>query len=386
MLELAIQHGEEKKVDYNPLDRLVGVYQDIVESGMLTVEEYAASTNETIAEVNRRVRLAQLLAEYLCFIGMPGQYYAVRENQIVSILSDLQDLLRHCTDSQQAEQLKKIVFTNMMMKTIGDGRKYIKNLSAMMTGGLLPVYIKEQEKLGQQVQQRRAENPPETKAALDRFVSENEELADDLQLSLDKSLLKAKRTETSNKLSQLVSKSITMLKDVDTRIFEKLSDGEKDKLRTQVSKLSQMVERFDSLIEDGPEAAEPAAAQPPANRYLIAPMHPLALQPKCMEMGKPLNSLSFSLAMTGCSDAGQPESATAYQLSFINERQERVSNVEEITLTREQPVKRSFVLNAQMSRQERCLLAVRDVRDGEDCLQLLLPFDIQMLFSADTDF
>ena len=41
MLELAIQHGEEKKVDYNPIDRLVGVYQDIVKTRLLTIEEYA---------------------------------------------------------------------------------------------------------------------------------------------------------------------------------------------------------------------------------------------------------------------------------------------------------------------------------------------------------
>ena len=30
MLELMIQHGEESKVDYNPIDRLVGVYNDII--------------------------------------------------------------------------------------------------------------------------------------------------------------------------------------------------------------------------------------------------------------------------------------------------------------------------------------------------------------------
>ena len=51
MLELAIQHGEEKKVDYNPIDRLVGVYQDIIETQLLTVDEYASSTNETVFEV-----------------------------------------------------------------------------------------------------------------------------------------------------------------------------------------------------------------------------------------------------------------------------------------------------------------------------------------------
>ena len=55
MLELAIQHGEEQKVDYNQIDRLVGVYQDIVETELLTIEEYADSTNESVAEVRKKV-------------------------------------------------------------------------------------------------------------------------------------------------------------------------------------------------------------------------------------------------------------------------------------------------------------------------------------------
>ena len=47
LLELAIQHGEEKKVDYDLIDYAIGTYRDIVQTGLLTVEEYAASANET---------------------------------------------------------------------------------------------------------------------------------------------------------------------------------------------------------------------------------------------------------------------------------------------------------------------------------------------------
>ena len=54
LLELAIQHGEEQRVDYNQIDRLVGVYQDIVETGLLTVDEYASGTNEPVTELRRK--------------------------------------------------------------------------------------------------------------------------------------------------------------------------------------------------------------------------------------------------------------------------------------------------------------------------------------------
>ena len=44
MLELAIQHGEEQRVDYNMIDMAVGAYHDIEETQLLTIEEYADST------------------------------------------------------------------------------------------------------------------------------------------------------------------------------------------------------------------------------------------------------------------------------------------------------------------------------------------------------
>ena len=96
MLELAIQHGEEKKVDYNPIDRLVGVYQDIVKTRLLTIEEYAESTNETIQEVKKRVENAKLFSEFLQYIGMPEQYYIAREYQVVSIFSDMLPIFKKC--------------------------------------------------------------------------------------------------------------------------------------------------------------------------------------------------------------------------------------------------------------------------------------------------
>lgn len=46
MLELQLQHGVDKPVDYDPIDRLVGVYNDIIEKKLLTVSEYARSISK----------------------------------------------------------------------------------------------------------------------------------------------------------------------------------------------------------------------------------------------------------------------------------------------------------------------------------------------------
>lgn len=65
MLELAIQHGEEKKVDYSPIEIVIGAYQDIIETELLTIEEYAESTNQSISEVKKRLEVGKLVIEFL---------------------------------------------------------------------------------------------------------------------------------------------------------------------------------------------------------------------------------------------------------------------------------------------------------------------------------
>ena len=55
MLELAIQHGEESKIGYAPIDRLVGIYNDIIDTKLLTEEEYSKSTTEPLSEIKKKV-------------------------------------------------------------------------------------------------------------------------------------------------------------------------------------------------------------------------------------------------------------------------------------------------------------------------------------------
>ncbi|MGJ5703227.1 hypothetical protein ACSBQ7_13665, partial [Staphylococcus equorum] len=41
LLELYLQHGREERVGYNPIDKLVGVYNDIIENELISIKEYA---------------------------------------------------------------------------------------------------------------------------------------------------------------------------------------------------------------------------------------------------------------------------------------------------------------------------------------------------------
>ena len=402
MLELAIQHGEEKKVDYNPIDRLVGVYQDIVETELLTIEEYADSTNETVFEVKKRIESAMLLVDFLEYIHMPKQWHIARDYQVVSVISDLQPLLRKCSTEEMREKVKNAVFANIMMKTIGDSRKYVRNLSQMMDNGFFMSYIKEQERIGSSLVDDLNESMPTSKRDIEFFVSTHEEAAEALQLSLDKSLLKAKKQETRSRPSQIVSKSISLLKDVDTNIFEKLTEAEKDNLRGQLSRLSTVVDRFDTMISDEPssdvststeEASTPVtvvkkvvsnANEKP--RFFIAKRHIDEPIVRCISIGKAITNLGVTLEFElGCCSPGQ-KNEVVYRAFFINDTNEIVSDAKEIKIACGEQTKMMFTLSPKVSSATSCSLALQSSNDAIDELQQLIPFEVKISFTSDFDF
>lgn len=88
LLELTIQHGEEKKVDYDLIEYAVGTYRDVVQTKLLTVEEYASSTNKSVSDVKKRIEIAGVVCEFLSYIKLPEQYHVAREYQVYSLFQE----------------------------------------------------------------------------------------------------------------------------------------------------------------------------------------------------------------------------------------------------------------------------------------------------------
>lgn len=397
MLELAIQHGEEKKVDYNPIDRMVGVYHDIVETKLLTVDEYAQSTNESVFDIKKRVEGALLLAEFLEYVQMPKQWHVARDYQVVSVITDLQPLLRKCATMEMQQKVKKTVFANIVMHTIGDSRKYVRNLSAMMDSGFFLTYMKEQEQFVEMLSKQISDIHPNTKQDLDNFVRTHEDIAEDMQVSMDKSLLKAKKKETRNRPSQIVSKSISMLKDVDTNIFEKLTETEKENLRGQISRLSAITEQYGKLVEDDVpvKSGSTTTINTVRNvvrkdegkpRYYIAHSHVDEPQLQCLSRGKIITTLGMALEFLLGKPIERQKKNCSYRLFFINDKNEVISEIKEIQLVSEEKQKIIVTLHSEASRLKDCFLAVQSCRDAVDELQQLIPFSIKISFTADFEF
>ena len=118
LMELVLQHGEEGKVDYNPIEKLVGIYRDIIKDKLFDVKEYANSIDAKESEVEKSVQLALLMADFLEHINAPEQFYIARELQIDGPLNEIYNIKKRIgSDEDKWEDVRIALYDNMLVKT-----------------------------------------------------------------------------------------------------------------------------------------------------------------------------------------------------------------------------------------------------------------------------
>ena len=247
LLELAIQHGEEKKVDYDLIDFAIGTYRDVVQTELLTIKEYAASTNEQPADVRKRIEIAEVICEFLKYIGLPEQYHVAREYQVYSLFQEMIPLLRSLEENEKAE-LKRIAFNNVLMKAIPDQRKFIRDIKGLIRSDSYREYFEDQRKWDVSIHEKLQGKEIHTKEDVDAFASENADIADELAMSMERAMLRSRSQKLKEKPSENVAKSIALMMDIDTRFFNRLGTEEKESLKAELGELIRIAETFKELL------------------------------------------------------------------------------------------------------------------------------------------
>ncbi len=246
LLELSIQHGEEKKVDYDLIDYAIGTYRDVVQTKLLTAEEYAASTNEPLSDVKKRIEIAGVICEFLEYLRLPEQYYAAREYQVYSLFQEMLPI-RPSSDVDR-KLLKTVVFQNVMMQAIGDQRKFIRDVKTLVKSDLYQDYFEDQKRLGQQIRELFSSVTVAEKADVDRFAAEHATITEELQLSLERALLRSRSLALKAKPMENAEKGYALLMDIDPRQFGRMNTEEKENLKSKLTELIALAERFSSQL------------------------------------------------------------------------------------------------------------------------------------------
>lgn len=249
LLELALQHGEEKKVDYDLIDYAVGTYRDVVQTGLLTVEEYAESANESISEVNERIEVAKVICEFLDYLKLPEQYHIAREYQVYSLFLEMMAQLKKLNDWEKV-QLKHIAFDNVMMNAVPDQRKFIRDIKKLIRDDSYTEYFAEQQSLEQQLYEQYLAEEIHSKQDIDSFAQKNHTIAEKLKNSMERALQKSRAQQLKSKPIDNMRKCVELLTEVDTRLFAKMGPEDKENVQSELQELTNIIEVFQRKLSE----------------------------------------------------------------------------------------------------------------------------------------
>ena len=248
LLELAIQHGEEKKVDYDAIDHTIGTYRDIVKTNLLTIEEYAETSNESAANVKKRIEIAGLINEFLEYLSIPEQYHIARKYQVHDLFREMLPLFNSLSNENEKKELKVIAFNNTLIGAVPDQRKFMRDIKALVRSGNYKNYFDEQAVIAQEINKKYASVSNKTKEALDGFAEENSALAERMRFSMEKALLSLRAQELKAKPVENIASCISLLLDIDSRLFVKLDPDEKSTLNAELGNLIETAENLKKLL------------------------------------------------------------------------------------------------------------------------------------------
>lgn len=220
-LELKLQHGKERPVEYNPIDNLVDIYQDIIENKLFTIEEYSQHVNKPDGDVKKTVKRSVLMNQFLQYINAEKQYYIARDWEFDTILQDILNIIE-----RQLRGIDVITILDAKSENKSEVQEYLRIRNTLFTTALSGRMLK----TNTQKKQRRSDD-------LSRYIRE-----------IGKHIMDTdKKDEYLEEMEDLVDEMYDTLHDYDQLDLNTIKEISKDIEDMQVD----IVTKGEEYIENG---------------------------------------------------------------------------------------------------------------------------------------
>ena len=156
-------------------------------------------------------------------------------------MEELYKIIKKCHSEDEIEDLKIAVFTNILMQTSTDMGRFVRNIKTIVGTDYQEEFLDEQKLIAEKVVDSLPSQGQVNTSVIREVVRANDETVQELERSMDKALLKVKKTETKNRPIQLAEKASSFLESIDTHILLKMNDSELRRLARQLDKLEQTI-------------------------------------------------------------------------------------------------------------------------------------------------
>lgn len=260
LMELVLQHGQEGKVDYNPIEKLVGIYRDIIKDKLFDVKEYAKSIDTKESDVEKSVQLAGLMEDFLEYINAPEQFYIARELEIDGPLNEIYNIKKRIgSDEEKWEKVRIALYDNMLVKTnnqeSGDITRIIRDFGKKVVENdeIFDTYFEKHEEYSRELNSR-LNNSDEiiNTDFIRKEIREDEELKSKISNNLEEALYNAKKDEARKKPIELLKSINDDISKIDTSAVSRLRGEDREEFNEQLvilkEKISNVEEKLNEII------------------------------------------------------------------------------------------------------------------------------------------
>ncbi len=206
IMELILQQGREERVDYNPIEKLVGIYRDIIKGQRLTVAEYANSIGVNQSDIEKSIELAKLMEDFLEYINAPEEFYIAKDFKIDGPLNELYIIKKRIgSDDEKWNKVKIVLYDNILMKTKNDGSgditRNIRNFGKKVVSNeeYFEKYYEKHEPLSRKLNQKiEAYNDTITTDYIRNNIRNDSELSEEMDKIFNEALYNVNKLELQN--------------------------------------------------------------------------------------------------------------------------------------------------------------------------------------------
>ncbi len=259
IMELILQQGREERVDYNPIEKLVGIYRDIIKTQRLDKTEYASSIGAKISDVEKSIELAKLMEDFLEYINAPEEFYIAKDFKIDGPLNEIYTIKKRIgSDEEKWRKVRVTLYDNIIMKTKSDGSGDItRNIrdfgkTIVSNENYFNEYYEKHEPLSRILNNKLSDcKGSVTTDYIRNNIRNDSELSDKMDVIFNNALDSAKKVEAKRIPIETLNGINNDLSKLDMGAVCRLKGDSKNEFINQLNVLSKQIEEIKEKIENG---------------------------------------------------------------------------------------------------------------------------------------
>lgn len=259
ILELMIQQWKEERVDYNPIEKLVWVYRDIIKDKKLTIKEYAKYTDKPESVIKNMVWKAELMVDFLEYINAPEEFYIAKDLELDAPLSEILNIKKWLwNDIEKWSKVRIAVYDMMLLKTKNDANDEIK----FTIRDFWKKIVKNENRFNSFYEKQKEANKElhkslekEDKKVTTKFIREdlrwNKNIANNANNLVVETLYEAKKDDIKLLPIEQIREISLDLNNIDVNILSKLKGEDKQEFSDNLEKIQNTIIRLQKILENG---------------------------------------------------------------------------------------------------------------------------------------